>query len=270
MDPKLYLQRINIHTPDPPSVEALRKLHYQHLLTVPFENLSFHCGKRITLDVATAYEKIVLRKRGGVCYESNGLLLRVLQDLGYNAVMLAAQVQSNIPGLFGPPSHMVLMVQLEGRRWLCDVGFVEGIIFPIPLKAEWEEKQDNRVFRLRVEEEEWYLESKRGKSWRSLYKFNLKVRMVEDFKEMCEYHQTSPSSICFCKSICSLLLPQGRLSFIGRKLIIKKYTAGGGTLKTTRDLTDTEIPEVLKVMFGVVLSGKLVPKDEDPAPLIQD
>ncbi|KAG8429082.1 hypothetical protein GDO86_018124 [Hymenochirus boettgeri] len=266
MDLKLYLQRIGVDSLQPPSLTALRELHYQHLISVPFESLSFHCGERIFLDVEISYEKIVRRRRGGCCYESNGLFLWALQELGYHVVVHAAQINSNFPGLFGPPSHVVLVVKLDGRKWLCDVGFGEGIIFPIPLEDEREEEQNGWTFLMREEEEEWYLDKKVENGWRNIYKFTLTERRFEDFVEMCDYHQSSPSSIIFCKSFCSLPIPRGRVTYIGHRLISTELTAGGGTVKTTRDLTEEEIPEVLRDKFGIVLSRKLVPKDEDPTP----
>jgi len=68
-----YLQRINYTGPLVPSAETLRLLQVAHLQTVPFENLSIHSGEPIVLDDEALFEKIVRRRRGGFCYELNGL-----------------------------------------------------------------------------------------------------------------------------------------------------------------------------------------------------
>ncbi|XP_075037547.1 arylamine N-acetyltransferase, pineal gland isozyme NAT-3-like [Mixophyes fleayi] len=271
MDLNLYLQRVGITklTPDSstPSLLVLRELHRHHVLSVPFESLSIHSGEKIILDSNWIYQKIVLRKRGGFCYENNGLFLWVLQELGYQPLVLSARMRNTTSGVYGPPfGHMILTVEMEGRRWLCDVGFGDGIVDPFPLEAEWEEEQDSGVFRLRVEGKQWYLERKDDDVWRSLYKFTLEERRFEDFREMCEYHQTSPCSLLVCKSLCSLLVPGGRLTYLGHRLISTEYTKGGGSVKTTQELTEDEIPGQLREKFGIVLNRKLVPKDEMLAP----
>src|SRR5579859_5767590 len=78
LSPQLYLERIqrsNVVSGDTfePSLPLLRTLHEAHLLAVPFENLSIHYGQPIILEAAALYDKIVRRRRGGFCYELNGL-----------------------------------------------------------------------------------------------------------------------------------------------------------------------------------------------------
>ncbi|XP_069838320.1 arylamine N-acetyltransferase, pineal gland isozyme NAT-3-like [Dendropsophus ebraccatus] len=262
MDLKAYLRRVNLTDTGPPSLSELRELHRHHVLSVPLECLSIHSGEKIIFDISWIYDKIVVRRRGGFCYENNGLFLWVLQQLGYQPRVLEARVMNPKNGTYGFPfDHIIMTVELEGRRWLCDVGFGDGIGEPIPLEAGWEEEQDSGVFRLRVEDDEWYLDRK-YEIWRCLFKFNLEEWTFEDFREMCEYHQTSPCSKFVQKSICTLLLPHGRLTSVGHRLISTEYVKGGGSVKTTRVLTDEEIPELLRDKFGIVLSGKLIPKDE--------
>ncbi|KAG9466151.1 hypothetical protein GDO78_017136, partial [Eleutherodactylus coqui] len=263
MDLKAYLQRVNLMDCAPPCLSALRELHRHHVHSIPTESLSIHSGEKIILDIPWIYNKIVVRRGGGFCFENNGLYLWVLQQLGYETKVLSSRVRDPITGIYGPPSHMLLTVELEERRWLCDVGYGEGIIEPFLLEAEWEEEQDSGVYRLRVEGDKWFMERKEEEIWRTLYKFTLEERTFEDFWEMCEYHQSSPCSIFFQKSFCSLQLPRARLTYIGRWLISTEYTKGGGSVKTTRELTEEEIPSLLRDKFGIVLSGKLVPKDED-------
>ena len=101
-----------------------------HLLAVPFEDLSIHANERIVLDVNALFDKIVRARRGGFCYELNGLFGALLQTLGFEVVMLSGGVM-NPRGEFGPEyDHMALLVTL-GERWLVDVGF--GDCFREPL-----------------------------------------------------------------------------------------------------------------------------------------
>src|ERR1051325_3885187 len=122
LDVEAYLRRINYHGPTNPSPTTLRALHVAHLRSVPFENLSIQAAEPIVLNDEALFEKIVGRRRGGFCYEANGLFAALLRALGFKVSMLSAGV-ADAEGVFGPPfDHMALMVSLE-RRWLLDVGF---------------------------------------------------------------------------------------------------------------------------------------------------
>ncbi|KAM9331092.1 uncharacterized protein PAF06_019457 [Gastrophryne carolinensis] len=267
MDLKAYLERIGLLgitlETFTPTLQALCELHFHHLLSIPFESLSIHIGEKVILDIHWIFQKIVQRRRGGFCYEQNGLFCWVLRELGYRPRLLSARVRNQESGVFGPPcDHMIIMVELEGRRWLCDVGFGDGMAVPLPLEAgRREERQVNGVFQLQAEEEEWYLNRKEGGLWKVLYKFTLEERVWEDFLEMCEYHQTSQRSMFVRKSFCSRQLPRGRVTYMGLRLITTEYTEDGESVRTTRDLTQEEIPPLLRDSFGIVLEETFIPKD---------
>jgi len=87
-----YLKRINYSGSLEPTVETLRALQVAHLKTVPFENLSIHAKEPIVLEENALFAKIVERRRGGYCYEANGLFAALLRALGFDVAMLAAGV----------------------------------------------------------------------------------------------------------------------------------------------------------------------------------
>jgi len=74
MNVSAYLERINYPRPVKPDVETLHGLQLAHLRSVPFENLDIHLGVPLNLSVPAFYEQIVVHRRGGFCYELNGLL----------------------------------------------------------------------------------------------------------------------------------------------------------------------------------------------------
>src|ERR1700757_3972846 len=92
MDVPAYLRRIDYDGPVEPSFQTLRALHRQHLYTVPFENLDIALGVPIVLESGRLYDKIVIRRRGGFCYELNGLFCELLKQLGFRVDMLSARV----------------------------------------------------------------------------------------------------------------------------------------------------------------------------------
>ncbi|XP_078508427.1 arylamine N-acetyltransferase 2-like [Lissotriton helveticus] len=273
MDVTKYLLRIGYNGPPVPSLDALRALHRCHLLSVPFESLSIHCGEKITLNPQEVYDKIVRRRRGGFCFENNSLFYWLLKELGYQTTILSAHVKNVFTKRYGPPcDHMVLLVDLSGQQWLCDVGFGNSFRMPLLLEPRTEQTQENGVFRLWPDGDMWALEciqeaaELQRSAWASLYKFTLEKRKLADFKSMCEYHQTSPSSLFFCKSFCSLHLPEGMLTYMGLRLITTTYTGTATCQKETRELEEEEIPSILKEKFGIVLIGKLKPKDVEIIP----
>lgn len=277
MDVRAYLSRINYSGPVEPSLEVLWSLHTCHLLSVPFENLSMHSGGRVQLDTTLMYDSIVNQRRGGVCYENNGLFSWLLTQLGFKVTVLSAQVKSRLYGLYGPPfDHFIILVTLDGHRWLCDVGFgVPGFWKPLSLDTSGLQEQDHRVYRIReasgMQFLEWQQEENRGMTgdWKEIYKFTLEPRHMEDFAEMCEYHQTSPYSIFSCKTVCTIFKPDGRVTFLGRNLTKVKFPqegTGDEVKTTTREIKDHEVAEMLAENFGIVLKSPLVPKDEAVTP----
>src|SRR5260370_2295706 len=150
MDVHAYLDRINYHGNLAPSAETLRQLQVAHLLTVPFENLSIHAREPIVLKDEALFEKIVSRRRGGFCYELNGLFAALLRALGFDVAMLSAQV-ANAKGSFGPDfDHMTLMVT-RADRWLVDAGFGDSFLEPLRLDEESTQGHGNHTYRIERE-----------------------------------------------------------------------------------------------------------------------
>lgn len=278
MDSKKYLSRIGFAGPVAPSLDVLRAVHTRHLLSVPFEDLTIHSGGRVQLEPPLLFDKIVNQRRGGFCFENNGLFSWLLKNMGFQVTVVSGQVMSKNTGRYGPPfDHLINMVTLDGRRWLCDVGFGSaGFSAPLSLDTNGPQEQGHRVYRIREDKGmlflEWQGEENKGPdgNWAEIYKFTLEPRCLEDFVEMCQYHQSSPYSIFFCKSLCTMLRPGGRLTYIGRRLTTTTYPTDGteGELETTtRELKNEEIPGILAEQFGIVLNSPLIPKDETVTPV---
>jgi N-hydroxyarylamine O-acetyltransferase len=144
VDLTAYLDRINYHGPLASTAETLRELQVAHLLTVPFENLSIHARQPIVLDDDALFEKIVRRRRGGFCYEANGLFAALLRALGFDVKKLSAGV-AKPEGGFGPDfDHMTLMGAID-ERWLIDVGFGDSFREPLLIDERGEQRQGERT-----------------------------------------------------------------------------------------------------------------------------
>jgi N-hydroxyarylamine O-acetyltransferase len=248
LDIAAYLDRIHDQGPLEPNAETLRRLHLAHMLAVPFECLSIHWGEPIQLRDDALFDKVVARRRGGFCYELNGLFAALLRALGFDVTMLSAQVfgANEIFGREG--DHMALLVNLE-QRWLVDVGFGDSFREPLLLDERGEQEDGRHVYRIEDAAEGRRVLSRReeGGPWKAEYRFRLEPHIYADFAEMCHYHQTSPDSYFTQNRMCSLATPDGRITLSGRRLIA---TRGGE--RQERELADeNEVAEVLRERFGV-------------------
>ena len=223
MDIKAYIERINYDGPLEPAAETLCGLHRAHMLAVPFENLDIHLDRPITLEDGSLFSKIVGSRRGGFCYEMNGLFASLLRGLGFSVQMLSAGVTRD-DGTFGPPfDHMALLVQLD-KRWLADVGFGDSFREPLLLDERNEQRQDG--FDYRIDDGESLTLRRRGDDglWKDQYRFTLRPYQYADYREMCHYHQTSSESPFTRRRVCTRATDDGRITLSQMRLII---TRGG-------------------------------------------
>jgi N-hydroxyarylamine O-acetyltransferase len=248
MDVQRYLARIGYYGPTVPTLDALRALHLAHMRTVPFENLDIPRGRRIVLDEASLFDKIVLRRRGGFCYELNGLFAGLLRALGFEVKMLAARVPRSDGSLGIPFDHLALRVELE-EPWLADVGFGSSFSEPLRLAKEVYQQQDGVAYRIAADGAERLLLRFDSGAWTPHYQFALEHYRLSDFAGGCDYHQTSPDSPFTSRRICSLATPEGRVTLSDLKLIVTH-----GTERTEQLLAnENEVALALRERFGVVL-----------------
>lgn len=251
MDIKAYLQRINHHGSLIPAAQTLRQLQVAHLLAVPFENLSIHSGQPIILEDDALFTKIVERRRGGFCYELNGLFAALLRALGFQVTMLSAGV-AKANGGFGPDfDHMALMVSLE-QRWLVDVGFGDSFREPLLLDETGEQVQDGCAYRI-TRDGTCLILMRRGDGgeWEAQYRFTLQPHQYADFEEMCHYHRTSTESHFTQQRICTLATREGRVTLSGMRLIT---TVKGGERQERILRNEEEYTAVLRERFGIFMA----------------
>jgi len=251
MDAQAYLRRIGYSGPTAPTLETLRGLHLAHLLSVPFENLDIPLLRRpLALAPDALYEKVVTRRRGGLCYELNGLFAELLSSLGFRIDLLAAEVFSS-KGTWGPPfAHVALRVHLD-EPWLADVGFGRDS-FREPLRLESVEPQDRHgvTYRLARNGVQRILQMRSGdgNEWANLYRFGPESREMDDFEAMCLVHQTSPEAPFTSVPVVGLATVDGRITLVDRRL--KIVVAG---TSEERDLPDDESrARALREYFGIV------------------
>jgi len=252
MDIRAYLDRIGYRGPLTPTAETLRALQVAHLQTVPFENLSIHARQPVVLDDESLFDKVVARRRGGFCYELNGLFAALLRALGFRVTLLSAGV-ARADGTFGPDfDHMALLVTLE-ERWLADVGFGDSFRDPLRLDERGEQPEGTRAFRIDEDGDGDHLILLRRdgaeEPWQPQYRFTLQPYEYADYAGMCRYHQTSPESHFTRQTVSSLATPEGRVTLSGMKLI----TTYGGERHERILESEAERVALLRELFGLVV-----------------
>lgn len=156
-----------------PDLELLRELTSRHVATFAFCSVGPRLGEDLPLDCASLYERIVVRRRGGYCFEQNGLFFEMLQELGFAVRLYLGRViydQDTHPGL----THRITMVDLEDELYVADVGFGPlGPRFPVPMSGQ-ESIEGHRVFRISERSEgEFHMQTLKDGGFFSLYRFEL-------------------------------------------------------------------------------------------------
>lgn len=247
-DLSAYLDRIGYTGDLTPGPVLLNTLHLAHAARIPFENLDILLGRPIRVDLGSIQSKLVYEKRGGYCFEHNLLMAGMLQELGFAVTPLAARVRLGGDRVRAR-THMLLMVDLDDRQWLADVGFgAKGFLEPLPFEAGRPFRRFHWTYRIAAEDRAWVLQSLEGGRWIDLYAFTLEPQHWIDYKVANYYVSTHPDSQFAKGIVVQRPTPEARYSLFDLDLSIDR---GGGP--ETRTLADPdELLEVLEETFGLV------------------
>ncbi|QIU88857.1 N-hydroxyarylamine O-acetyltransferase [Yokenella regensburgei] len=164
------------------TIETLRKLHLLHNGAIPFENLDVLLPREIHLDDAALEDKLLTARRGGYCFEQNGLFERALREIGFNVQSVLGRVILANPPQMPPRTHRLLLVEIAGERWIADVGFGgQTLTAPIRLLAEVPQETPHGVYRLLNEGNDWTLQFSHHEHWQSMYQFDLAKQYFNDY-----------------------------------------------------------------------------------------
>lgn len=245
MDVDAYLDRLGLTQPYGADLDSLRELHERHLATVPFENLDVHLGVPVEFTDDALFDKIVRRRRGGVCYETNALFALLLRELGFEVSLLAARPYHEGRGFGWPFEHLALRVDL-GEPWLVDIGVGRFIGHPLRMNARGVQHDPEGEFRI-VDAADGDLDVVHGETVK--FRLETRARQLHEFTPTWWWHSTSPDSFIRKQPLCAITTPNGRVTLMGDRLI---ETIDGERVE--RILTDDqEILEVYRTRFGVSL-----------------
>lgn len=222
MNTTSYLKRIGIETVTTLDEVLLKKLHRQHVRSIPFENLDIAWKRPISLDPEAIFTKIIHEKRGGFCYELNSLFCWLLQELGFRSYLISCSIMTD-EGSFGPLfDHMAIIVEMEDL-WLLDVGYGDLFIEPLLLTNPNPQKDQFKAYQIIKENENFILsESKDGVNFQTRYTFKTIPRKIANFDDQCYWKQYSPDSYFVKNRVCTLPHSNGRTTLFNDKLIQRR------------------------------------------------
>jgi N-hydroxyarylamine O-acetyltransferase len=216
MDVQAYFDRIGFSGQPRVDLETLTALHRLHLRAIPYENFDVLLGRPVGLDPQAAFDKLVSQRRGGWCYEMNGLLGAVLEDIGFTVTPMAGAVMRAERGDIALGNHLVLRVDLD-RPYIADVGFGDGVLEPIPLTfgAHHCAGYD---FSLEDIEGGWLRFHNHQQGGAPYFDFSLEPADPDQLSATCRWLSTSPDSIFVQTALGFRHTPQGVVGLLGRTL----------------------------------------------------
>jgi N-hydroxyarylamine O-acetyltransferase len=252
-DLEVYLHRIDFKGTVDVSPYTLARLHHAHFYAIPFENFDILLGRGIDLSPQAVFNKLVRnKKRGGYCFELNGLFLQALEALGFKARALLARV--HVTGIPSGRGHQLQLISIDGRDWLADVGFgVNTPRMPIPLELDHPFTNEGQTVRLRDGGPcGTMLQTVEDGEWKDLYSFDLSYVFPADIAYGNHYTSTSPDTFFTHSRVAVRPLPGGGgITLLDRTL---KITVNG--LEDTQMLPDSPAYlDALKAHFGIELDA---------------
>ena len=250
-DLEKYFERINWRPGNEDPLEKLRMVHFKHITSIPFENLDVYNKKTVLVDPESVYEKLVLNKRGGYCFEMNCLLHTALCAMGYDVRPYLARISIANFG-FGPYTHRINIAQLGDERYLLDVGY-GGNCFALPVKLEvgLEQKQLWINYReVRSDVEDYVVQIMEDGKFVDMLGFNDKPAIPMDFEIGNFYTNMHPSSFFRDHIMCAIYTENGKVTLFDNNLTIRQDDK-----TTTKVLSKEEMVPALKRYFNIDAEG---------------
>lgn len=240
-----YLKRIAC-TKEQPSLSYLHNLQQTHLFTVPFENLDVIRRIPIYLCLTSIYDKVIRHNRGGYCYELNGLFHWALRQLQFDAKIVPASVMRPNGTFAKKHTHVAIIVQIDEKRYLTDVGFGHAQYAPLSLNGTVHTDVSGTYKIKQVDNDTYRLMRKKESEWRTIYEFLTTEWHLTDFHEGCVFNQVSPHSTFTQQDLVTMANPDGRITLRDHELT---KTENGQTSKKT--ITAATKIKLLEELFRI-------------------
>ncbi len=249
-----YFARIGYSGSRDVSLNTLNQIMAAQTQTIPFENLDILLGRPIALDLPAITQKLVTDRRGGYCFEQNGLLLAVLQALGFDAVAISARARwMRTRADTAPRTHCFVRVDLAGEAWLADVG-IGGVSLTSALRLAAPGEQDTPHDKRRIvaEGSRFFHQVRLGSEWSDVSEFTLEEMPLIDREIANWFTSTHPQSHFKHRLMAARAAPAGaRLALLNDELTIR---AADGHTEREKLRSPDELLEALARHFGLHFS----------------
>jgi N-hydroxyarylamine O-acetyltransferase len=236
MELRAYLDRIDFSGVPRADLTTLKALHRAHLRAITYENINVQLGRPMPFAPAQAYELLVERRRGGWCYQMNGVFGWALGEIGFDVRRLAGHGPN-------PNSHLVLKVELDEGAWIADVGYSDGPVEPFPLvEAAFEQRGFD--FRVELIEDGFRLHNHRFGMTKS---YDCGGPNEAGMMQTCGWLQTAPESPFVQHLVLAHHTEAGLVTLVDRTL--REITAAGIERRLIEDAG--ELVETLQRRFGI-------------------
>jgi N-hydroxyarylamine O-acetyltransferase len=241
MDLQGYLDRIGFLGRPGRDHQTLAAIHRRHVESIPFENIDVLLGRTVDFDLERIYDKIVNRRRGGWCYEMNGLFGWALGEIGFDVTRLAGGVGRSERGEEAVGNHLLLLVD---GVWLADVGFGNGLYEPVTLETG-ELRQRGFLSHLDTVEDGWWrYTSHDGMS----FDFRLDPADQDLLQDRCDYLRTSPES-GLKRNLVAEIQGSDRCQSLRNSILTTQYP---DRVEESVIGDENEMVNVLQTVFGIV------------------
>lgn len=248
-----YLRRIGYEGALSPTIECLAEVMRCQLFTVPFENLDVLSKVGVSLEPDDVVGKIIERGRGGYCYEVNGVFAMFLEAMQIKYRFVAARPM--FYPMRRPRTHVALIVEVSGDRWLMDLGFGSyGIRAPMALsKIDEECQQGADCFRITLADDgDFLLQAKIEGEWRPQYAFADIPSEWIDFYPANFLNSNHPDAIFVQKPVLIIYNQDGRDILVGDTY--KKIRNG---VSEATKIDETEYKRLVADVYGISLPSAL-------------
>lgn len=251
-----YFHRVSYTGPTDPTPDVLAALVAAHNRSIPFENLDPVMGVPVVdLSPEALVDKLVRHRRGGYCFEHNGVMAYVLAQLGFGVDVLGGRVVwMNTGGELPAQTHQALAVTVPGEdgRYLVDVGFGgQTLSSPIRLETDTVQQTRHEPYRIRAHDDGYVLESEIRGRWEPLYLFSTGPFPMIDRQVGSWYVSTYPESGFVVGLSVALVTDDARWNLRGRNLAIHSK----GESERIRFDNAAQVVEALTDRFGIDLTG---------------
>ncbi len=246
-----YFERIGWSGPRTPTIDSLAGILRAHMARIPWENLDVLLGRGVSLDLDSIYDKLVVSKRGGYCFEQSTLLAAGLSHAGFSPVAHAARVILIRPRSEAPRTHMFLTVPVDGVRYMVDPGYGGyGPLVPMPLVADAVVCEGRDRHRLVRREGEWVLEGEIEGAWKPFWTSTLEAGPPIDFVMANYYTSTHPQSAFATMLLMRALTPDGARVTVANRDVT---SARDGVFEKSQLADRAALRKLLADHFGIDL-----------------